>query len=48
MTYEELVKNHAGEMIEKLVTEVISKDAVEIRFEFEDNDQWSVISMHNL
>jgi hypothetical protein len=46
MTYEELVKNHAGEMIEKLVTDVISKDAVEIRFEFEDNDQWSVISMH--
>ena len=46
MTYEELVKNHAGEMIEKLVTDVISKDAVEVRFEFEDNDQWSVISMH--
>jgi len=46
MTYEELVKNHAGELIEKLVTEVISKDAVEIRFEFEDNEQWSVISMH--
>jgi len=46
MTYEELVKNHSGEMIEKLVTEVINKDAVEIRFEFEDNDQWSVISMH--
>ncbi len=46
MTYEELVRNHSGEMIEKLVTEVISKDAVEIRFEFEGNDQWSVISMH--
>ena len=45
MTYEELVKNHAGEMIEKLVTDVVSKDAVEIRFEFEDNEQWSVISM---
>jgi hypothetical protein len=46
MTYEELVRNHAGEMIEKLVTDVISKDAVEVRFEFADNDQWSVISMH--
>jgi hypothetical protein len=46
MTYEELVKNHAGEMIEKLVTDVVSKDAVEIRFDFEDNDQWSVISIH--
>jgi hypothetical protein len=46
MTNEELVKNHSGEMIEKLLTEVISKDPVEIRFEFEDNDQWSIISMH--
>jgi hypothetical protein len=46
MTYEELVKNHSGEMIEKLVTEVISKDAAEVRFEFEDNDQWSVVTMH--
>jgi hypothetical protein len=46
MTYEELVKNHSGEMIEKLVTEVISKEAAEVRFEFEDNEQWSVITMH--
>jgi hypothetical protein len=46
MNYEELVKNHAGEMIEKLVTEVISKEAAEVRFEFVDDDQWSVISMH--
>ena len=46
MTYEDLVKNHAGEMIEKLLTEVMSKDAVEVRFDFEDNDQWSVVSMH--
>jgi hypothetical protein len=46
MTYEELVKNHAGELVEKLVTEVINKDAVEVRFEFEDNDQWSVVSIH--
>jgi hypothetical protein len=46
MTYENLVKNHAGEMIEKLVTEVINKEAAEVRFEFEDNEQWSVITMH--
>jgi hypothetical protein len=46
MTYEELVRNHAGEMVEKLVTDVISKEAVEVRFEFEENDQWSIISMH--
>lgn len=46
MNYEELVKHHAGEMIEKLLTEILSKDAVEIRFEFEDKDQWSIVSMH--
>jgi hypothetical protein len=47
MTNEELVKNHSGEMIEKLVTDVVSKDTVEVRFEFEDNEQWAIISMHN-
>jgi len=46
MTYQELVKNHSGEMIEKLVTEFLSRNPAEIRFDFEDNDQWSVISMH--
>ena len=46
MTYEDLIKHHSGEMIEKLVTEVLSKDVVDIRFEFEDEDQWSMISMH--
>jgi hypothetical protein len=47
MTFEELVRNHAGEMIEKLVTDVVTKNAVEVRFDFLDDDQWSVISMHN-
>lgn len=46
MTYEELVRDHSRELIEKLVTEVLSKDFVDIRFEFEDDDQWSMISMH--
>lgn len=46
MTYEELIKNNAGEMIEKLMTDVLGKDVVEVRFEFEDNEQWAVISMH--
>lgn len=46
MTYEELVRDHADEMIEKLVTDVISKDAIEIRFDFLDDDQWSILSMH--
>jgi hypothetical protein len=46
MKYEELVKNHVAELIEKLVTDVVTKDTVEIRFDFEDDDQWAIISMH--
>lgn len=45
MNYEELVKNHAGKVIEKLVTEILSKEKAEVRFEYEDNDQWAVVSM---
>ena len=46
MTYEELVQNHAGDMIEKLVTWVISQDKADIHFDFADEDQWAIISMH--
>ncbi|HLD53429.1 MAG TPA: hypothetical protein VJA82_09000 [Sediminibacterium sp.] len=46
MNYEELVKNHSGELIEKLVTHVVSQDPVEVLFNFEDNDQWAIVSMH--
>lgn len=46
MTYEELVKNHAADMIEKLVAWVLGKDTAEIRFDFADEDQWAIISMH--
>jgi len=45
--YEELVKNHSSAMIERLVTDVVGKDSVEIRFDFLDNDQSAIISMHN-
>jgi hypothetical protein len=46
MNYEELVKNHSAEMIEKLVTWVVSQDPVEIHYDFTDDDQWAIISMH--
>ena len=46
MTYEELVKNHAGSLVEKLVTEVINKDYIEVHFEEEDKEEWAVIKMH--
>lgn len=46
MTYEELVEKHAGSLVEKLVTEVVNKDVVEVHFEEEEDDQWSTIKMH--
>ena len=46
MTYEELVKNHPGSLVEKIVTEVITKDTVEVHFEDEDDEPWAVIKVH--
>jgi hypothetical protein len=46
MTYEELVKKHPGSMVEKIVTEVVNKDTVEVHFEIQDDEQWSVIKVH--
>lgn len=46
MTYEELVRKHPGSLVEKLVTEVVNKDTVEVHFEDEDDEQWSVIKIH--
>ena len=46
MTFEELVKNHSAEMIEKLVIRVVSEDPVEVRFDYLEQDQWSVITIH--
>ncbi|MES2005225.1 MAG: hypothetical protein V4450_11955 [Bacteroidota bacterium] len=46
MNYEELVKNHSGEMIERLVTWAVSTESVEIHFDYQDNDQWAIVSMH--
>ena len=46
MTYEELLKKHPGSLVEKIVTEVVNKDTVEVHFEIEDDDQWSVIKVH--
>ena len=46
MTYEELVKNHSADVIEKLITEILAKDPVEIHFDFLGKDQWSIITTH--
>lgn len=46
MTYEELVKNHPGSLVEKIVTEVLNKDTVDVYFEDEDDEPWAVIKVH--
>ena len=46
MTYEELVREHPGSLVEKLVTEVVNKDIVEIHFEDDDDESWSTIKIH--
>lgn len=46
MTYEELIKKHPGSLVEKIVTDVVSKDTVEVYFEDEDNEPWAVIKVH--
>jgi hypothetical protein len=46
MTYEELVSKHPGTLVEKIVTEVVTKDIVEVHFEDEDDEPWAVIKVH--
>lgn len=46
MTFEELIKNHSADVIEKLVTEVLANDTVDIHFDFLDQDQWAIITTH--
>ncbi len=46
MTFEELIKNHSADLIEKFITEVLSKDFVDIQFDYFEQDQWAVITTH--
>jgi hypothetical protein len=42
----EMVKNHAGEIVERLVRDLSTQEAVDIRFAFEDDEQWAVVTLH--
>jgi hypothetical protein len=46
MTYEELVKNHPGALVEKILTESLTKDSLEVHFEDQEDEPWSVIKIH--
>lgn len=44
---EEQIQKHPGALVEKIVTEALSKKAVDIHFEEEDNQQWAIVKMYN-
>jgi len=46
MKYEDLLKTQSTEIIERLLTDVLTKEPVEVHFNFEDDDQWALITMH--
>lgn len=45
--YEELVKNNPGTLVEQIVAAAVTKKAVDIHFEEEDDLLWSIIKVHN-
>ncbi|WP_341838100.1 hypothetical protein WJU16_09600 [Chitinophaga pollutisoli] len=46
MNYEEMVKTKAGEMVENLIAEVLGKKVFDIRHDYNDSEQWAVITTH--
>jgi hypothetical protein len=46
MEYEKLLNTRPDEVLRRLVTEIQLKKAVDVRFEFTDNDQWSVVNAY--
>ena len=46
MNYEALVNDETEKLIQKLVSDIRNKKAVDVRFEFVNNDQWSVVSIY--
>lgn len=47
MNYEELVKNNPAEVIAKVVAHLVKVGPVEVHFDFEEDDQWSIVTMHD-
>ncbi|HVW62424.1 MAG TPA: hypothetical protein VHC48_20375 [Puia sp.] len=45
-TNEDLIRQDPGSLVKKIVEEVVSKKAVDVHFETEDDDQWAVVKIH--
>jgi len=46
MDIQELVKNHSAQLIEKIITEVLSKPHVDVHFDFFEKDQWAAVTIN--
>ncbi|MET0243215.1 MAG: hypothetical protein ABW174_07090 [Flavitalea sp.] len=46
MKYEELIEKHAKKVIEQIVTGLFNQDVIDVRFDYEDPEQWSVVTLH--
>jgi hypothetical protein len=45
--FEDLIKNNPSSLVQQIVTEVVSKKAVEVHFEEDDNDEFAIVRVHN-
>ena len=46
MDIKDLVKNNSGKIIEKLLTDLLSENHIDIRFYLFEQDQWAVVSIN--
>lgn len=47
MNYEDLIEDHLDELLNPLLKDILKRKAAEFHFDYEEDDQWSSISMHN-
>lgn len=45
-TYEELVRNQSGPLVEQIVTAVVKQKSVDVSFEEEEDQQWAIVKVY--
>ena len=45
-TYEELVSNNPGSLVEQIVTTVVKQKSVDVHFEEEGDQQWAIVKVY--
>ncbi|MGX5820890.1 hypothetical protein ACWKWU_22020 [Chitinophaga lutea] len=46
MNYAKIIKTQSSELIEQLLKTLSGKSAFEARYDYNDDEQWSVVTMH--